>query len=159
MNPEELEPRTAAGAAEEDRTPQGLLTAIEGADSGPQTPPGAGRSEPLPPEVERAYYNQPVWKRIVVIAAGPAVNIALAFVLLFVLAFGARDFNASVGHIEPGSPAAAHLQRGDKVPAVDRKRFSDAGVEDRLAHFANLVAAHKCPGKQTDGCRAKTRSS
>ena len=28
--------------------------------------------EPLSPELlERAYYNQPVWKRIVVIAAGP----------------------------------------------------------------------------------------
>src|SRR5580693_8286199 len=32
------------------------------------------------PEIEaRAYVNQSVWKRIVVIAAGPAVNLVLAF--------------------------------------------------------------------------------
>ena len=40
-------------------------------------------AEEIPPEVaHRAYYRQPVWKRIVVIAAGPAVNIAIAFLLL-----------------------------------------------------------------------------
>ena len=38
---------------------------------------GMNPEEELPPEVEhRAYYRQPVWKRIVVIGAGPAVNIA-----------------------------------------------------------------------------------
>jgi regulator of sigma E protease len=118
---------------------------------------GMNPEEELPPDVApRAYYHQPVWKRIVVIAAGPAVNIALAFVILFVLAFGARDVNNSVGKIDPGSPAAAHLQPGDKVIAVDGKRFADASTEDRLAHFGNLVASHKCPGQPTEGCRAKT---
>ena len=40
-------------------------------------------AEEIPPEhAHRAYYRQPVWKRIVVIAAGPAVNIVLAFVIL-----------------------------------------------------------------------------
>src|SRR3954469_5715832 len=67
---------------------------------------GMNPEEELPPEVApRAYYNQPVWKRIVVIAAGPAVNILLAFLIFFVLAFGARDINNSVGKIDPGSPA------------------------------------------------------
>src|SRR5690349_22166610 len=45
---------------------------------------GMNPEEEIPPEVEdRAYYRQPVWKRIVVIAAGPAVNIVLAFAILF----------------------------------------------------------------------------
>ena len=39
-------------------------------------------------EEHRGYYEQPVWKRIVVIGAGPAVNIVLAFAILFVLALG-----------------------------------------------------------------------
>ena len=54
---------------------------------------GMNPEEELPPEVEhRAYYRQPVWKRIVVIAAGPAVNIALAFAILFaVFLFGAQQ--------------------------------------------------------------------
>ena len=45
---------------------------------------GMNPDEELPPEVApRAYYHQPVWKRIVVIAAGPAMNFAVAFVILF----------------------------------------------------------------------------
>ena len=44
---------------------------------------GMNPAEEIPPEVaHRAYYRQPVWKRLVVIAAGPAVNIFLAFVIL-----------------------------------------------------------------------------
>src|SRR5215216_429386 len=49
---------------------------------------GMSPAEDLPDEVrDRAYHAQPVWKRIVVIAAGPAVNFVLAFLLL-VLYFG-----------------------------------------------------------------------
>src|SRR5881227_4035966 len=41
---------------------------------------GMNPREDLPPEViPRAYFNQPVWKRIVVILAGPVVNIVIAF--------------------------------------------------------------------------------
>ncbi|MEK6272227.1 MAG: M50 family metallopeptidase [Actinomycetota bacterium] len=118
---------------------------------------GMNPDEELPPEVaHRAYYRQPVWKRIVTIAAGPAMNLLIAFVLLFALAFGARQLNDTVGEIVAGSPAAAHLQTGDRVLAVDGKSFPDASTNQRLARFAGLVADHKCSGKQTDGCRAKT---
>src|SRR5947209_18612860 len=41
---------------------------------------GMNPAEELPPEVvPRAYYNQAVWKRVVVILAGPFVNLAIAF--------------------------------------------------------------------------------
>src|SRR5437764_7380672 len=47
---------------------------------------GMNPREELPPEVlPRAYFNQPVWKRIVVILAGPAVNLIIAFTIVFVL--------------------------------------------------------------------------
>src|SRR6202165_5552141 len=47
---------------------------------------GMNPNEEIPPEVRhRAYYNQPVWKRIVVILAGPAVNLLIAFVILWAL--------------------------------------------------------------------------
>jgi regulator of sigma E protease len=118
---------------------------------------GMNPEEKLSEEVApRAYYRMPVWKRIVVIAAGPAMNLLIAFVLLFGLAFGAQKFNDTVGDIVPGSPAAAHLQPGDRILAVDGKRFPNASTEGRLAHFARLVGDHKCAGKQTEGCRAKT---
>src|SRR5919205_3875386 len=44
---------------------------------------GMNPHEEIPPEhAHRAYFRQPVWKRIVVIAAGPFVNIVIAFLLL-----------------------------------------------------------------------------
>src|SRR3954447_6424282 len=47
---------------------------------------GMSPHEELPPEVaRRAYLNQPVWKRIVVITAGPLMNVIIAFVILFAL--------------------------------------------------------------------------
>jgi regulator of sigma E protease len=118
---------------------------------------GMNPEEEVPPEVlDRAYYRMPVWKRIVVIAAGPAMNLLIAFVLLFALAFGASQFNDTVGDIVPGSPAAAHLQQGDRILAVDGKSFPNASTDQRLTHFARLVGDHKCPGKQSEGCQAKT---
>ena len=83
-------------------------------------------AEEIPPEhAHRAYYRQPVWKRIVVIAAGPAVNIVLAFVIL-------AGVFMSPGTVEPPPrrrhdrgrtrPPPATLQKGDEVLAVDGKR-------------------------------------
>jgi regulator of sigma E protease len=149
MNPEELEPAPATG--DETKSRGGLSTAIEGA--GQRRP-----REPLPPEVlKRAYYKQPVWKRIVVIAAGPAMNLLLAFVILFAISLSLNEINGKVGTIDAGSPAAAHLQTGDKILAVDDKRFPNASKDARLSHFSKLVADHKCAGKHpTDGCQATT---
>jgi regulator of sigma E protease len=118
---------------------------------------GMNPEEDLPPEVApRAYYHQPVWKRIVVIAAGPAVNLLIAFLLLFALGLGAQQLNDTVGEIVPGSPAAGALQPGDRILAVDGKSFAGESTEERLSRFARSVSDHKCPGEQRDGCSAKT---
>ena len=66
---------------------------------------GMNPEEEMPPEVaHRAYYRQKVWKRIVVIAAGPAVNIVLAFLIFVgVYFFAAQQVNQTVGaHECPG---------------------------------------------------------
>ncbi len=118
---------------------------------------GMNPDEDLPPDVApRAYYHQPVWKRIVVISAGPAVNLLIAFVLLFGLAFGLRDINNRVATIDSGYPAERQLEPGDRILAIDGRSFPHASADQRLAHFVSLVAKHKCPGKQTGGCRAST---
>src|SRR2546426_6170425 len=45
---------------------------------------GMNPNEDIPADVlPRAYYRQPVWKRIVVILAGPAMNVLLAFLILW----------------------------------------------------------------------------
>ena len=152
MNPDELEPRAPGEERRGD-----LLTQIEGADSGPETPASAEGPQPLPPEVlERAYYNQPVWKRIVVIGAGPAVNILLAFLILFVLAFGAQNVSGTVGELSPGFPAAGVLKPGDRIISVDGHRYPGLSTDQRLTRFAEDVSRHHCAGKPTDGCRATT---
>jgi regulator of sigma E protease len=114
---------------------------------------GRNPDEDLPPEVrDRAYHAQPVWKRIVVIAAGPAVNLLVAFLLLFVYfwAIGVETPTRTINQTEKTYPAAGVLHPGDRLLAVDGKR----GEAGRLS---DLVNAHGCPGPKRDwkpGCRA-----
>jgi regulator of sigma E protease len=84
---------------------------------------GMNPDEELPPEVApRGYYHQPVWKRIVVIAAGPFVNLVIAFVILFFLSFEVAEQTNEVESVRPGTPAAAVLEPGDRIVAVDGQR-------------------------------------
>jgi regulator of sigma E protease len=102
---------------------------------------GMSPDEDLPDEVRtRAYYAQPVWKRIVVIAAGPAVNLVLALLLLFVFfwAIGPRIPTQDVGAIQERFPAQGIFERGDTLVAVDGKR-GDGG------ELSDAIAAHRCP--------------
>jgi regulator of sigma E protease len=114
---------------------------------------GMNPDEDLPDEVrDRAYHAQPVWKRIVVIAAGPAVNIVLAFVLLFAFfAFiGPETGSSEVGQLQKGYPAQGVLKPGDRVLAVDGQRGDPLKL-------SKLVARHKCVERPpTKGCKAAT---
>ena len=112
---------------------------------------GMNPDEDLPDEVRtRAYYSQPVWKRIVVIAAGPAVNLILAFVLLFVFftAIGPETTTRDVAAVERGYPAAGVVRSGDRLVAVDGR----GGTPTQLSR---RIASHTCaqdPPKK--GCKA-----
>jgi regulator of sigma E protease len=119
---------------------------------------GMNPEEEIPPEHEhRAYYRQKVWKRIVVIAAGPAVNIVLAFaILFFVYLLNAQEPTQTVGEIRQDTPAAKVLESGDKIVAVDGKTFPGADPIDRLEGFREEIAGHECAGEQKDGCLAVT---
>jgi membrane-associated protease RseP (regulator of RpoE activity) len=70
-----------------------------------------------------AYWRQPPWKRIAVIAAGPVANVIVAFVLFFaVFMTGAPTGNPTtkVDAVQQSSPAAAAgLRPGDVVVAVN----------------------------------------
>jgi regulator of sigma E protease len=114
---------------------------------------GMSPAEELPDEVRtRAYYAQPPWKRIVVIAAGPAVNLVLAFVLLFVFltAIGVQGTSTRVGTLERSYPAFSALKLGDKIVSVDGKR-GDVDV------VSKQIATHKCAVvPPTKGCKATT---
>jgi regulator of sigma E protease len=113
---------------------------------------GMNPSEDLPDEVRtRAYYSQPVWKRITVIAAGPAVNLVLGFVLLvlYVSVVGLHKGN-EVGDVSKGFPAQGVLHPGDVLVAVDGHGGSVLGLSKQ-------IATHRCAQQPpVEGCKATT---
>jgi regulator of sigma E protease len=120
---------------------------------------GMNPEEDVPPEhEENAYFRKPVWKRIVVVAAGPAVNLVLAFLILFaVYAIGGlQKADQSVGSVKAESPAAKVLQEGDEIVAVDGERFAGLSLDRRLKKFGEIVKSHRCEGPQVANCRAAT---
>jgi regulator of sigma E protease len=114
---------------------------------------GMNPQEEIPEEdLPRAYYNQPVWKRLVVIGAGPAMNILLAFLILFVLfaAKGETVSDGSVGSVQNGSAAAGVLKPADSIVSVD-------GVKGDAAALRKQISSHQCAdGVTTKGCTAAT---
>ena len=113
---------------------------------------GMNPHEDIPPEVvPRAYYNQKVWKRVVVILAGPAVNLVIAFVIFWAIALsqGQSVATTNVATIEKGSASAAVLRPGDHVVSVD-------GVGGSENAIRNQIGTHKCAGTQVNGCVAAT---
>jgi regulator of sigma E protease len=112
---------------------------------------GMNPSEDLPEEVrDRAYHAQPVWKRIVVIAAGPAVNLVLAFLLLFVFYFAIGPYDVGVAAIDKNYPAAGALHVNDRIVAVDGKKVAPE-------ELTQAISAHRCPQRPpTAGCKAAT---
>jgi regulator of sigma E protease len=119
---------------------------------------GMNPEEDVPPEHEdRAYYRQPVWKRIVVVAAGPVVNIVLAFAILFcVYLVASQQPDQKVGEVRPGTPAAKVLQPGDRILAIDGKTYLGLDQDARIERFGKQVGSHECAGRQIDGCLAAT---
>ncbi len=114
---------------------------------------GMNPAEDIPPEVlHRAYFKQPVWKRVVVIAAGPLVNVLVAFLLLLVF-FMAQGrpvaTNTTVDVVTPKSAAVGVLQKGDRLVAVDGLRGSPEKLRTQ-------IGTHKCAGTPKEGCAAAT---
>lgn len=119
---------------------------------------GMNPEEELPPDVApRAYCNQPVWKRIVVVGAGPAVNLVVAFVIgwLILVLDGQYVYNqhnqpvvtSTVDAVTVGSPAARALEPGDRLIAVDGVRGSETALRA-------VIEADHCAGTQVNGCTA-----
>ncbi len=115
---------------------------------------GMNPDEELEPEVAaRGYYNQPVWKRIVVIAAGPFVNIVIAFVILFALGFTLEEpTRLAVGAVEQSSPAQGELERGDQLVSINGIERGDGTVQAQSDRLTGALDGLSCDGETTDGC-------
>src|SRR5262249_16902393 len=119
-----------------------------------------------PALARRAYYTQPPWKRIVVILAGPGVNIVIAFIIFWAILFAGnlngaamlenltpwvptRVATSSVRNVVPHEPADGVLRARDRIVAVD-------GRPATVASAMRTIDAHRCTGAQSEGCRAAT---
>jgi regulator of sigma E protease len=114
---------------------------------------GMNPYEEIPEEhAHRAYFRQPVWKRIVVIAAGPFVNVVIG-VLIFAGIFAFHGTFETTNAVAKGGlkpPALGALQVGDKILAVDGRRGGFQAVQSEIQR-------HRCATvPPRAGCAATT---
>ena len=96
---------------------------------------GMNPYEEIPEEhSHRAYFRQPVWKRIVVIAAGPFVNVVIGVVIFAgIFAFhGTFETTNAVAKGALKAPALGALQAGDRILAVDGRRGGFQAVQKEI---------------------------
>ena len=91
---------------------------------------GEDEENPAP----NAMNNQPVWKRLLTVAAGPAMNFLLAFVFCALLLsnFIVAEYQPRIAHIYADTPAAeCALEVGDVLVEINGTSISydGAGVE------------------------------
>lgn len=86
-----------------------------------------------------SFGSKPTWQRAIVLAAGPFMNIVLAFVLYFIIAAGGKDLpkgDPAIVAVVPNTPAAqAGLQVGDVFRYVNDRRIEttkDVSLETTL---------------------------
>ncbi len=113
---------------------------------------GMNPEEEIEPEhLDRAYFRQPVWKRIVVIAAGPAMNFLIAFILIYILfAFVGVSSGVpttNVDTVDRDGVAAGIIEPGDKIVSIDGQ---SGGAEALVGELAES----SCRGEKRDGCAA-----
>lgn len=81
--------------------------------------------EVLPEDRGRTFEAQPLWKRVIIVLAGPAMNVLFPVLLYVGVFLGQRDFPpATIGIVMPGHPAEGKLQEGDRVLAIDGERIT-----------------------------------
>ncbi len=100
-------------------------------DMNPASQPDAAWLALPAEERARTFQAKPLWQRAIIVAAGPAVNLILAVLILagFAHTYGVDRTPAVIGTIIDGGPGAkAGLQPGDRILAIDGRgidTFSD----------------------------------
>lgn len=73
-----------------------------------------------PEDIPRSFHKQRLWKRFVIVLAGPLMSLVFPVLLYFVVFLGQTDLTAPViGTVVPGMPAEGRLLPGDRVLSID----------------------------------------
>ena len=109
-----------------------------------------------------AFNRKPIWIRIVVLAAGVAMNFLLAIVLFAAalsLPAPALVGPLTVTTIQSGSPAEGRLQVGDRIVAADSHTFDEASGEFRFSGRPDELRqpARRKPGDAHRGAGREAR--
>lgn len=89
----------------------------------------------------RCYNNAPVWKRMISVFSGPAMNFVLAFAVAVVMmaAYGVSIDTPIVASVNPGQPAElAGLQAGDRFLTVRGQDMTGRAVTDVSAAIGDV---------------------
>jgi len=100
------------------------------------------KAEPvLPEDRKRTFESQALWKRVVIVFAGPIMNLIFPVVLYFSVFVGEKDFlPPTIGVVLPGHAADGKLLAGDRILAVDG---------EEIGTYAELSrAVQKSPGRE-----------
>lgn len=92
-----------------------------------------------------SFGHKPTWQRAIILAAGPFMNIVLAFLVYIILSSGGKDMpkgQPGIISVAPASPAAAAgLQPGDVILSINGdsvQSTSDVSVDTTLNRTSNL---------------------
>ncbi len=70
----------------------------------------------------RAFCAAPLWKRAVIVAAGPFMNLVIAFVAMSIVMCSCQFMTNTVDYLAPnGAAQTAGIQQGDVITAIDGK--------------------------------------
>jgi regulator of sigma E protease len=81
-----------------------------------------------------AYWRAPTWKRVTVIAAGPATNLVFAIVLLavvFMLGVPSK-VDPTIAKVDAGTPAATIVRPGDTIVAVNGQPVTGEQIAEKI---------------------------
>lgn len=86
---------------------------------------GSKHEPVLPEESKRTLESQPLWRRILIVIAGPVMNLLFPLLLYFVSFLGDTHFlPPTIGIVLPEYPAQKVLQPGDRIMEVNGQRIS-----------------------------------
>jgi len=81
----------------------------------------SGNEELSPEDEKRSFFKQAIWKRMLIILAGPVFNFLLAMVIfIIVFMYGLPNLTAVIGEVQKESAAfEAGMTSGDKIITID----------------------------------------